>query len=572
MNKALEIVNFFQKNKIFVLFLFIILTSITELLLFTLLQPLLLYLSDISSTINFPYLDFLIGEKNVDLKIFLLIFFLIFILRASMAIMVSYKKHSLIEELHNLISSKIFSKYLSKDFQFYISNNSSSLTANIIFEVNKFCYYVIDAIIAIVAEGFLIIAIFIYLVSVYLEASIMLIASISLFFFIFNKYYKMNSTKMGQLKTIHDNKRLEDLQRSFYIIQNIKLDKLENFFSKRFKHNTEISSRSFFKLQFMGEIAKPIIEFASLIIISIVIFLFYIYFEASKEQIFLMMSLFFISLFRILPSCNKVFHNYNALKFHQASIGIIHSEIFNKKSTNKNFEFNRKSINEAINFNKSISLKDVSFSYDDSQKHILSDVNITIEKDKTIGIYGASGSGKTTLLNLICHLLKPTSGQLLIDENSVEINPESYQKKIGYVSQRVYLMDDSIINNVILGQEMDKFDYTLFNDVMKKADLDNMIKNFPDGENTLIGERGIKLSGGQQQKLGIARALYKKPEILILDEATNALDNYSELEVFKTLTALKNKITIIIVSHKKSLIEFCDIKFKVDKGKVSKDI
>ena len=112
----------------------------------------------------------------------------------------------------------------------------------------------------------------------------------------------------------------------------------------------------------------------------------------------------------------------------------------------------------------------------------------------------------------------------------------------------------------------------MFDDVIKKADLDSMIKNFPDGKDTLIGERGIKLSGGQQQKLGIARALYKKPQILILDEATNALDNYSELEVFKTLTALKNKITIIIVSHKKSLIEFCDIKFKVEKGKVIKDI
>jgi ABC-type bacteriocin/lantibiotic exporter with double-glycine peptidase domain len=569
MNKIIRIVNYFQKDKIYFLICLITFSSFVELLLLYLLQPIIYYFSGELNSINFYNLKFIFGEK-LDFKILLLFFLFVFIFKCLLSILVSYQKGKLVKKLNDRLSTRIYSNYISKNFDFFINNNSSNLIANIIFEVQKFSYNIVDSLLIIITELFLIITVLIYLLTVYFKESILLIVVALFFFALFFKYFKSNFERLGKLKIIHDNNKLEDLQRSFYIIQNIKLDYLENFFYKRFRTNSEMSSKSTFHLQFTGELAKPVLELLIMLVVSLIIIIFYIYFNLPKSEIFLMISIFVIGMFRVLPSCNKVFHNLNSLRFHYLTTDIIYSEIFLNNSLNV-IENYKKSNFSSLTFNRSIELKDVNFSYSQSGLNVLSNVNIEIKKNQMTGICGPSGSGKTTLLNLICYLLKPSSGKILLDNKSIENEYKLYQEKIGYVSQRVYLIDDSIINNVILGQEQSSFDYNLFAEVIKKSDLEETIKNFPLGKDTVIGERGSKLSGGQQQRLGIARALYKKPEILILDEATSALDNESEEQIFKTINSLKNKITIIIVTHKKSLIEFCDKKYKVHKGIVTDD-
>lgn len=570
MNKIIRIINYFQKKKIYSLICLVILSSLVELLLLYSLQPIIYYFSDSSNSVNFYNFKF-IFEKNFDFKTIIWFFIFVFILKCLLTIIISYQKGKLVKKLNDQLSTRIYANYLLKDFQFFINTNSSNLIANIIFEVQKFSYNIVDSLLIVITELFLIIAVLIYLLTIYFKESLLLFLIILSFFTLFFKYYKSTHKRLGKLKIIHDNKKLEDLQNSFYVIQNIKLDYLENFFYKRFKTNTEESSKSSFYLQFTGEIAKPIIELLVLFVVSIIIFIFYIYLNLPKSEIFLMISIFIIGMFRVLPSCNKVFHNLNSLRFNYLTIDIIYLEIFRSNSTNviQNIKKDNLSL---LSFDRLIHLKDINFSYSQSELNTLSNVNVEINKNKVVGIYGPSGGGKTTLLNLICCLLKPSSGKILLDNKSIENEYKLYQEKIGYVSQRVYLIDDSIINNVILGHEEDTFDYNLFVDVIKKADLEEVIKNFPLGKDTPIGERGSKLSGGQQQRLGIARALYKKPEILILDEATSALDDESEKQILKTISQLRNKITIIIVTHKRSLIEFCDKKYKVDNGKVTEEL
>jgi ABC-type multidrug transport system fused ATPase/permease subunit len=569
MNKIIRIVNYFQKNKIYFLICLIVFASFVELLLLYLLQPIIYYFSDALNSINFYNLKFIFGKK-LDFKILLLFFIFIFIFKCLLSIIISYYKGKLVKKLNDQLSTRIYLNYILKDFEFFINNNSSNLIANIIFEVQKFSYNIVDSLLIVITELFLIITVLIYLLTVYFKESLFLIVVTLSFFTFFFKYYKSNFQRLGKIKIIHENNKLEDLQRSFYIIQNIKLDYLEDFFYKRFKTNSEASSNSTFYLQFTGELAKPVIELLILLVLSVIIFIFYFYFNLPKGEIFLMISIFVIGMFRILPSCNKVFHNLNSLRFHYLTIDIIYSEIFINNPSKAIEKFKKDNFSLLV-FDRSIVLKEVNFSYSESGLNILRDVNMEINKNEITGIYGPSGSGKTTLLNLICYLLKPSSGKILLDNKSIENVHKLYQDKIGYVSQRVYLTDDSIINNVILGQEKSSFDYNLFTDVIKKSDLEDMLKKFPLGKDTVIGERGLKLSGGQQQRLGIARALYKKPEILILDEATSALDNESEKQILKTINLLKNKITIIIVTHKKSLLEFCDKRYKVEKGIVTEE-
>jgi ABC-type bacteriocin/lantibiotic exporter with double-glycine peptidase domain len=274
-------------------------------------------------------------------------------------------------------------------------------------------------------------------------------------------------------------------------------------------------------------------------------------------------------MFRILPSFNRILGLVNQIRFHSFTTDIIYNIIQNNKISNNklNTEIPQK---EYAGFKESIKIENLSFKYSSSQNDILSDINIKILKNEIIGISGDSGSGKSTLLNLICFLLKPTKGRILIDNLPLENIYKSFQPKIGYVPQKIYLTNDSIIDNVIFGQEKkEKHDLELFNRILDMCNLRELIDSKYNKEHFLIGERGAKLSGGQQQRIGIARALYKQPDILILDEATNALEIETEKQIIETILNLKEKLTIILVTHNKSILNLASKIYEISNGKIT---
>ena len=187
---------------------------------------------------------------------------------------------------------------------------------------------------------------------------------------------------------------------------------------------------------------------------------------------------------------------------------------------------------------------------------------------QTVGIIGKSGSGKTTTIDLILGLLKPNEGEIYVDNFLIdENNVESWQSNVGYVPQQTFLIDDTISSNIAFGVKKEKIDFSQVKKVAMIANLDSFITNeLENGYSTIIGERGIRLSGGQRQRIGIARALYSNPNLLVLDEATNALDKKTEKVVLDALKKLKNKITIIIISHHLSTLRDTDKIFVMEQG------
>jgi ABC-type bacteriocin/lantibiotic exporter with double-glycine peptidase domain len=216
------------------------------------------------------------------------------------------------------------------------------------------------------------------------------------------------------------------------------------------------------------------------------------------------------------------------------------SAIIEKEETIDNFKFS-----------KQIELRNISFQYDSKNSLILEGINLTIKHNSITFIKGESGSGKSTLLNIVCGLLFPTTGQVLVDNKNINFFLKSYRSKIGYVPQKTLLLEDSILDNIVFGQHVENLDLNLVKEVINKSKLNKLIDKLPNGLHTIIGERGSSLSGGEQQRIGIARALYKKPEILILDEATSALDEETERLLLKEILELQEFITIVMVSHKK---------------------
>ena len=217
-------------------------------------------------------------------------------------------------------------------------------------------------------------------------------------------------------------------------------------------------------------------------------------------------------------------------------------------------------------FMNKLHISNITWRYDTTENYVLKDIDMIIKKNEAVAIIGKSGSGKTTLADIILGLLQPTKGHVLMDDIDIFSMLPAWRKIVGYVPQSVYLYDDTIRKNIAFGEK--RIDDDWVNEVVKQAQLEEFIKSLPKGLDTKIGERGIKLSGGQRQRIAIARALYRKPQILILDEATSALDNETEAAVMDAIEKLHGNITLIIIAHRLTTIQSCDRVYEVVNGSV----
>jgi ABC-type bacteriocin/lantibiotic exporter with double-glycine peptidase domain len=564
MFKIFNLLTLEEKKKLSLIIFLVIVTSLFEILFFTFIQPILGYFTGSES--RFLLNNINLSSLKFDFLIF--IFLIIFFLRSLFYILASYFKNIFVKTLNDRISVSIFSNYVNKDYIFFTQNNTSELISNIIIEVEKFSYRVIDAFLAFLTEAFLVTSIIIFLFLNYFNYTFFITLIIFFLFGLIFIFYKNKFYNMGSEKIFYDQKKINDLQKSFYVIQNIKLDNLEDFFIDRFRINTQQSSKRQFLLQFILELPKPLIE--TIIIVLLVLFLItsiYV-FKSAPNEIIAVLGIFIVALFRILPSCNRIFNCTNSFRFYMPCVDIIYKELSHINNSNKSNNLFDPQKGDII-FKDSIILKNILYYYPNTKNLILDNISMTIKKNEVIGIIGKSGSGKTTLLNILCGLIKPQGGEILVDGKSVDELNKLFSKRIGYVTQRTYLTDESIIKNIIFGIKEEYYDKDLFNNIIKKVKLDSLINKLPNRENTLVGEMGIAISGGEQQRIGIARALYKKPEILILDESTSALDRETEKEILKIISNFRNEITVIIVSHKDELIEQCQKVFRVDNNKVS---
>ena len=277
-------------------------------------------------------------------------------------------------------------------------------------------------------------------------------------------------------------------------------------------------------------------------------------------SIILTLSLFAVSAIRLMPSMTRIHYNLTRIKQYTHGFNMLFKDISNFETEHK------KSSPENIPFNSLIEIKNVSFAYENSKKMIFKDFSLTVKKNASVALVGPTGCGKTTMVDLILGLLKPKSGTIEVDGEKINNFLRTWQKKIGYVPQFIYLLDDTVKANVAFGEPADKIDDDRVSECLRLAQILDFVENLPDGIDHQIGENGIQLSGGQRQRIGIARALYINPEVLILDEATSSLDNDTEKAFIDALNNLKGTLTIIMIAHRLSTVENCDKIVKLAKN------
>ena len=276
----------------------------------------------------------------------------------------------------------------------------------------------------------------------------------------------------------------------------------------------------------------------------------------NEEKIIPIIGLFAAASFRLMPSIVRIMQTLQKIKYNLPIIEGVLEEMNKKNDIHEIYSTSNKKL-IAHNFKK-IQFDKINFNYDNSCESVIKNLTFEIKKNEILGISGKSGSGKTTLINIVSGLLKIKSGKVFVDDKLVEGNIKFSKNTIGYVPQRIYLLDDTIKNNIAFGESEDSIDNKKIIDLINNVKLKELVDKTNKGVETNIGEFGDKLSGGQIQRLGLARALYLSPKILILDESTNALDVDTERSIFDYLLKIKTNLSIIIVSHKKSILEKCD--------------
>lgn len=502
------------------------------------------------------YSSFNLGSNENDYTYFFILIIFVFFVKNLFFIFLVFVETKIYKNISLKVKKKIFEYYFYLPFESHLKQNSTDVVRKITLDTaNTITYFI--SFLTFISQLIL----FSVIIS-FLFLNNFLVTSVALGFFltIFSLIYLYSNdrlVKIGKEKQIITGEILKLINEGINSIKEVILYNKNSFLNSIFSKKQNQVQQTILKITLLKRIPKSIYEFLSIVLISVMMLFLTRY--NSLEESLVFVTLFVVSLLRLLPAMNLCTLNISNMKATEYSFNLIYKKLNLIEKSNSHETQNLKS--SEIFFNNKIEFENTSFSYD--KKEVFKNLNFIIPKNSIIGIYGESGSGKSTLVNLLCGLLNLKEGKILIDEKNINDVKNSWQCKIGYIPQDIYILDDSIKNNIIFNNEDNKNINKDLKNVIDISQLNKLINSLSDGLDTKVGDRGINISGGQRQRIAIARALYHKPDVLIFDEATNSLDDITENNLMDSIYAIKGK-TIIIISHNEKTLNRCEKIFKIE--------
>lgn len=511
-------------------------------------------------TLNYFYNLFGMTSPGVFLALLAIILVLIYVIKNIYLSIMNYLIFKFNYNNQRKLAVTLLGAYLKQPYLFFVKHNSADLIRNVSSDTSMLFDTILSTM-ELVVEGLvcsmLLVFLFITDKSITIGVGIVLI----LFMLILMKALKRNLGIRGERVRGSRAGMSKWLLQTFGGIKETKIMERDTFFLNKYDKEYKIFSSNHCVYQTLSYLPKPIME--SLCIGSILcVVAIKLMNGVSAEYFVSTVSVFALAAFRLLPAFNRIMSYMSRIMFNKSGVEAVYNDLREVERIEKERKIKETADGELI-FKEKITVSNVSFRYPETIDYVLKNVCITIPKNKSVAFIGPSGAGKTTLADIILGILQPESGKILVDEKDIEKYMSKWHSKIGYIPQTIYLMDDTIRNNIAFAIDGD-IDEERLSRAIEEAQLKEFISTLDDGVDTYIGEQGVRLSGGQRQRIGIARALYSDPEILVLDEATSALDNETEAAVMDAINHFSGKKTLIIIAHRLSTIENCDIVYKVD--------
>jgi len=466
------------------------------------------------------------------------------------------------------LAVKMMNCYMHQDYLFHVSKNVAELQRNVTADVNGFFTAVLNAL-QLVAEMSVCICLVVYLVTVDFTTTAIVATLIVVAGMIFTGIYKKVLVRKGEHNRELNVQVTKWILQAFSGIKEIKVLNKEKFFVKNYADNYEQFAALQRQQSMLRFLPRPFMESICICGLLLTVIIKIQFGNADIKEFIPILSAFAFAAFRMLPSFNRITGLIGGIMFDLPSINAVYHDLVEIEELMKRRK-DEEIISEQIEFRDSVKMENISFHYPETEKLILDHADLIIKKDSSVALIGASGAGKTTAVDIILGLLEPQGGSVKVDGVDIRQEMASWHQSIGYIPQTIYLMDDTIRANIAFGIPHSEVDDKMVEQAMREAQLDQFVHSLPNGTDTIIGDRGVKLSGGQRQRIGIARALYRNPQVLILDEATSALDNETEKEVMEAIDGLHGQRTMIVIAHRLTTIRNCDEIYEVADGAITK--
>ncbi len=510
-----------------------------------------------------------LGIQDIQGFIIPLLLALIFLyaLKNAFLLLLVYVQNRFIALNRNKLISQVLREFLNRPYEFYLDADIPTvfrLTDSDIPNV----FNILMAMISLVSESVVFVLLCIVMIVTDWKLLLFLLVVFGILSFLIIKVLKPRLAKLGEKNQSIQSKIAKWRIQAIYGIKDVKVLHREAFFANNYEQSGKVGAGYAERHAVLNNLPRLLIEtvFMASVLGYIVL---YISFGKDASSLVPMLTTFAIAAIRMMPSVNRINTYLTDISFFRPCLDYVYENMnINEISRRTNQTLQPADRSKKMQLQDCIALKDIVYAYPNTEKLIFDKANMIVPYGKSVGIMGPSGAGKSTIVDILLGLLKIREGSITCDGVNIFDNYPAWLAQIGYIPQSIYLIDESIRNNIAFGIAEEEIDDNHIWQALEEAQLKEFIKGLPEGLDTAIGDRGIRISGGQRQRLGIARALYHNPEILVFDEATSALDNETEAAVMEAINSFHGRKTMVIIAHRLNTIEKCDIIYKVDGGKI----
>ena len=463
--------------------------------------------------------------------------------------------------------------FMKRPYEYYLNADTSVIQRNITSDVNNM-YGLILSVLQLTSEVIVFVCLVVILLSQDAQMTIFIAGLLIVVLMIIKYVIKPVMQRAGRENQDYYSGLYKWIEESVTGIKEIKIAGRENYFINGYADCGAGYVNAVQKYNLYNSTPRLLIETVAIAgMIGYMLFLMQT--GVSIRQVAPSLSVLALAAARLLPSANRINTYTTSIAYFEPFFmnvsDHLQAEIHDEDMTYDEHVYRRRETVEKLPLHREISLENISYKYPNTDVYILKEANLKIPVGKSVGIVGTSGAGKTTIVDVMLGLLAPAEGRILADGVEVRAHYKEWLKNIGYIPQTIFMLDSTIRKNVAFGVPDDEIEEERVWAALKEAQLDTYIRSLPDGLDTSIGERGIRLSGGQRQRIGIARALYEDPEVMVLDEATSALDGETEAAIMESINRLHGKKTLVIIAHRLTTIEKCDLVYRVGEQKAVRE-
>jgi ABC-type multidrug transport system fused ATPase/permease subunit len=566
LSKLLDLLDTAQRREGVVLLGLMLVCMVLETVGIGLVVPVLAVITDPALGERYPVLQlatqWLGGERSYLVGAMVLAMVLLYAIKAGFLALLAWWQARYVFSIEASVSRQLYMGYLCQPYEFHMQRNSALLVRNVTTSVGQFAGAVMSGT-TLVSECLVLVGVAALLLYVEPHGAVFVGGSLALAGYVFYRLTRERILRWGSARQHHEAQRLQCLQQGLGGVRDVKLLGREKHFLAAYEMHNSANATVGKRQSIITALPRLWLEVLTVAgLVGLVLTM--LYQGKPVEAIVPTLGLFAAAAFRLLPSANKVLNALQNLRYNMPVIDTLHAESVLPVELSV-MEGKR----ERLPFTRLLRLEKLSYRYSGADDNVLADVDLDICCGSTIGFIGPSGAGKSTLINLVLGLLTPSSGRILADDHDIRDDLPAWQACIGYVPQTVFLSDDSLRRNIAFGLSDEEIDEAAVLRAVVAAQLADFVAVLPKGLDTHVGERGVRLSGGQCQRIGIARALYSDAPILVLDEASSALDNETEAAVMATIDSLKSSRTILIVAHRLTTIARCDQVYEVRSGRIN---